>query len=445
MMTVPAPRQAPDAFSVVRPYAETALMVTASTVMGLLVEPRFGTSPVDLLYLPTVLAAAGFYGLLPGLLAAVASALAYNFFFTHPVHTFRVANAADLVTVVLLFLVALVTSQLAARMRASARAAETSAARNATIAGLARKLLSCATEQQIGEVACHDLGDLFGANAVLLSGDGEPTLVAARPAHAAMTPSDLAMAAWSIESGQPAGRGEGSVTTTEWLFLPIRSGAAVLGVMGLARDDGTSPAPRDRRELLDNLIDQVALALERSRLESEARTANDLRARNRLRAGLLATIGQDIEPRLGAIGGGLNALSRSGTADKGLVAQIAAEVTKLRQYLASLLDVGDESERQPVTAGAVRIDLFKRLVTRDNEPVHLTPKEYAVLAELAKYQGRVLDHAHLLRAAWGPAQEKQHDYLRVAVRGLRTKLEPDPASPTLIINEPGVGYRLAAG
>ena len=74
--------------------------------------------------------------------------------------------------------------------------------------------------------------------------------------------------------------------------------------------------------------------------------------------------------------------------------------------------------------------------------MHLAPKEYAVLAELAKHPGRVLTHAHLLRAAWGPAQEGQIDYLRVAIRALRQKLERHPSRPELIVNEPAVGYRL---
>src|SRR6476620_3986121 len=116
-------RREPTALGVVRPYAETLLMVAGSTLAGLLVAPRWGNSPVDLLYLPAVLAAAGLCGLGPGIVAAVASALAYNFFFTAPVHTFRIASGIDVVTVVLLFLVALVTSQLAAQMRAGARAA----------------------------------------------------------------------------------------------------------------------------------------------------------------------------------------------------------------------------------------------------------------------------------------------------------------------------------
>jgi DNA-binding response OmpR family regulator len=56
----------------------------------------------------------------------------------------------------------------------------------------------------------------------------------------------------------------------------------------------------------------------------------------------------------------------------------------------------------------------------------------------------VLTHGHLLRTAWGPAQESQTEYLRVAIRALRQKLEARPSAPRLIVNEPGIGYRLVA-
>ena len=97
----------------------------------MLVAPRWGNSPVDLLYLPAVLAAAGLYGLGPGFVAAVSSALAFNFYFTQPYHTLRISSPQDVATVAFLFLVALVTSQLAARMQAERQAARKSAARNA--------------------------------------------------------------------------------------------------------------------------------------------------------------------------------------------------------------------------------------------------------------------------------------------------------------------------
>jgi len=118
-----------------------------------------------------------------------------------------------------------------------------------------------------------------------------------------------------------------------------------------------------------------------------------------------------------------------------LLARIRAT---LRRSLAS------QAEQQLVELGDVSIDLYRRLVRRGGDELHLTPKEYAVLAELAKHPGRVLTHAQLLRAAWGPAQEKQTEYLRVAVRALRQKLEKVPSEPKLILNEPGVGYRLIA-
>ena len=435
--------QKATAVSIVRPYAETMVMVAASTIVGMLVAPRWGTSAVDLLYLPAVLAAAGFYGLVPGLFAAVASALAFNFYFTHPFHTLRISSAEDVATVALLFLVALVTSQLAARMRAEARAAEKSASRNATIAGLARRLLSCSSDEQIAKVACRELGRLFECNAVMMAGGPEPHMVAGSPSHSILTPSDIAAAAWAIESGEPTGRGTRSVIVTEWVFYPVRSDSEVLAVIGFARDDGAKPVPPEQLDLLDSLVDQVALALERARLEVEAQDFARVREGDQIRSALLSSIGQDLEPRLSAITDAVRGLRRGGSDEKPLLATIGSEVSKLQRYLSNLLELGPEADQKPILAGDVTIDLFRRAVSKDGEQVHLSPKEYGVLAELAKHPGRVLTHAHLLRTVWGPAQEKQIEYLRVAVRGLRQKLESNPSQPAIVINEPAVGYRLS--
>ncbi|GGE76146.1 response regulator transcription factor [Sphingomonas prati] len=98
--------------------------------------------------------------------------------------------------------------------------------------------------------------------------------------------------------------------------------------------------------------------------------------------------------------------------------------------------------RTSVRAGPILIDLLDRRVLRDDAAVHLTPKEYEVLTELARYPGRVVTHAHLLRTVWPHETDGQVGYLRVVVRTLRGKLEADPSAPTLIVNELGVGYRL---
>ncbi|WHU03098.1 MULTISPECIES: response regulator [unclassified Sphingomonas] len=103
-----------------------------------------------------------------------------------------------------------------------------------------------------------------------------------------------------------------------------------------------------------------------------------------------------------------------------------------------------EAEMPVVRFGTVEVDLGARLVRKAGEEVHLTPKEFGFLAELAKHPGRVVTHSQLLRTVWGPGHENDVEYLRVAARGVRRKLEEDPAVPSAIRNEPGVGYRLMA-
>jgi len=102
------------------------------------------------------------------------------------------------------------------------------------------------------------------------------------------------------------------------------------------------------------------------------------------------------------------------------------------------LDGGAES----LSVGALCIDIAAHEVMRGGAKVNLTRKEFAVLAELARHAGRVITHGQLLKSVWGAAHIDDVEYLRVAVRGLRMKLENNPASPMLIVNEPGIGYRL---
>ena len=102
-------------------------------------------------------------------------------------------------------------------------------------------------------------------------------------------------------------------------------------------------------------------------------------------------------------------------------------------------------EDEPVVvAGPLRIDLAKRIVTRDGTEVHLTPTEWDLLRVLAASPGKVLTHRQLLERAWGGYAADNSPQLRVYVNYLRRKLEADPTRPRLIVTEPGVGYRLKA-
>ncbi|MCP9223292.1 response regulator transcription factor [Erythrobacter sp. LQ02-29] len=92
-----------------------------------------------------------------------------------------------------------------------------------------------------------------------------------------------------------------------------------------------------------------------------------------------------------------------------------------------------------------RIDRDRHRVTMGDRQIDLTPREFNLLWALADRPGRVITHETLLETVWGPAHRQDLDYLRVAIRALRRKMEVDPSNPRLIVNEPGVGYRLAVG
>jgi two-component system KDP operon response regulator KdpE len=98
-----------------------------------------------------------------------------------------------------------------------------------------------------------------------------------------------------------------------------------------------------------------------------------------------------------------------------------------------------------VAAGPVLIDLGRRIVTRNGDEVHLSKREWGLLAFLASQPDHVLTHKQILKEVWGPAHGEDTAYLRVYVNQLRQKLEADPAAPTLIVTDAGVGYRLRRG
>jgi two-component system, OmpR family, KDP operon response regulator KdpE len=115
-------------------------------------------------------------------------------------------------------------------------------------------------------------------------------------------------------------------------------------------------------------------------------------------------------------------------------------LARLRVALRRTGQIGKPPE--PVRFADIEIDSAARIVRKAGLEMHLTPKEYALLTALADHPGRVITHAQLLKTIWGPAHTNDVEYLRVAARALRLKLEPDPSRPRHIRNEPGIGYRL---
>jgi two-component system KDP operon response regulator KdpE len=99
---------------------------------------------------------------------------------------------------------------------------------------------------------------------------------------------------------------------------------------------------------------------------------------------------------------------------------------------------------KPLRVGEATIDLDARKAEREGVPLRLTPIEYRVLACLSRHLRMVVTHAQLLDSVWGPGHRADTHYLRVYMKQLRDKLEPDPVRPRYLLTEPGVGYRLEA-
>jgi two-component system KDP operon response regulator KdpE len=121
------------------------------------------------------------------------------------------------------------------------------------------------------------------------------------------------------------------------------------------------------------------------------------------------------------------------------IGELLARLRVMQRHLAGR---GGEVEAR-IAIGAIVLDLAKRRVSRGDEEIHLTPTEYQLLTTLAKHRGKVLTHRQLLREVWGAAHVESPQYLRMYLRALRGKIEPDPARPRYLLTEVGVGYRMA--
>jgi two-component system KDP operon response regulator KdpE len=122
------------------------------------------------------------------------------------------------------------------------------------------------------------------------------------------------------------------------------------------------------------------------------------------------------------------------------IGELLARLRVAERHLATRAN-GEVETR--IGIGTVVVDLAARRVTRDGVDIHLTPIEYDLLCALARHRGKVMTHRQLLNQVWGAAHVESPHYLRIYMRALRRKIEPDPARPVYLLTEVGVGYRIA--
>ena len=130
-------------------------------------------------------------------------------------------------------------------------------------------------------------------------------------------------------------------------------------------------------------------------------------------------------------------------ADDYVTKPFAMDVLLARLRAALRRGAGAGAEQRPVVvrAGELVVDLARKKVERAGRDVRLTPTEWHLLEVLVQHAGRLVTQQQLLKAVWGPAYEKETNYLRVYAAQLRRKLEVDPSRPRHLLTEPGMGYR----
>jgi two-component system sensor histidine kinase KdpD len=324
--------------------AVAAALVAATTGVAAAAWRFLALPDVAMLYLLVVLVAAVRWGRGASILAAALSVAAYDFFFIEPYYTFSVSDLRHTLTFATMFVIGLVISALALRIRRQERAAVQREQRTVALLALSRELDSALDEGAVAGVLVKAVRNLFGRGAAVVLTDPVRGLApAAREGDVALAAPELAVARYAFERDEPAGAGTDSLPGSRVRCLPLRSGPESFGVLVVAADPAHDFRGEDR-DLLDAFAREGALVLARSRLLEQAKAAAVRARTEELRSSLLSSVSHDLRTPLAAITGAASALRDEAAATdaherRELLDTIAEETGRLERLLANLLDM----------------------------------------------------------------------------------------------------------
>ncbi len=306
------PERAAPAGATIDPgaHAGSAAIVLAGLLVALAMHRVLPASDVSLVFLTAVLASAIAYGLWPSLLACLLSVLAYNFFFLPPLYTFTIADPENVVALFFFAIVAVLASNLAARVRAQAIVARSRAKTTEELYQFSRKLAVAVALDDLLWATAHQIALMLKVRVVLLlPEDGTLAVRAGYPPEDLLDAADIAAATWCWQHNQPgrarrrhpAGRANGC-------SCRCAPAAARSAWSGIDRDAPARLLTPEQRRLLDALADQAALAIERVALAEDLDRARLAAETDRLRAALLTSISHDLRTPLASILGSASSL-----------------------------------------------------------------------------------------------------------------------------------------
>jgi len=345
-----------------RPYAFSLAAVGVSLAIGELIQPWFGIENVDLVFLTGIVAVAARFGLWPSLFASVVASLCYNFFFLPPLYTFTIADPNNVLAFGFFIIMAAIVSNVAARVRTQAVSAMARARTTESLYSFSRKLAGVGTLDDVLWATAYQTALMLKVRVVLLlpQEDGSIAVAAGYPPEDILDEADIAAAKWAWQANRPAGRGSDTLPGAKRLFLPMRTGRGAIGVVGIDSDKTGPLLTPDERRLLDALIDQSALAIERVHLVEDMDRVKRTVETEHLRSALLTSISHDLKTPLAAVLGAAGTLrDLSGKLDDAqkadLLGTIIDESERLNRFIANLLDM-TKLESGAIVPNAALID-----------------------------------------------------------------------------------------
>jgi two-component system sensor histidine kinase KdpD len=317
-----------------------ALVALASLVCEVV---RAWLAPVNMVmvYLLAVVLAAVHLGLRPAIVTSFLSVLTFDVLFVPPRFSLRVSDTQYLVTFFALFVVGVVISSLIARLREKIEQVRQQETRTNSLYHLTRDLSVAGDVRGIGEALKRAVLHNLGLRLTFLVDRGGAI---AQAPDASATPLDekcQEIVAWVIKSGRRAGAGTAAFPEAPYLFVPVKTGTVVKGVIMLEQG---GPSLSDDLQLIEVFADQAAMALERMHLASQAEEARFLREKTHLEQALLNSISHDLRTPLVTISGVLDSMltdeGKFGAAQRRSMLLTAAEdAGRLNRFVGSLLDM----------------------------------------------------------------------------------------------------------
>lgn len=327
-------------------YALTAVAACIGISAALVLALPLAMPYLLLIFLAGVLIVAARTSLPPALAAAVASSVAFNFFFMEPIFGFAFYPAGELIALLLFLIVAIIGSNFANRLRSQVAALRATNAQSQALLALSKKLVEAPEVTGVRHAAVEAIAEFERVSACLItvdtgSGNIDAVTSAASPA---LDDESREAALWAFEHGRPSGFLSETWPAVGWRFVPLVLKESCYGVLGVKFDELPIRPRTEQLLLLDALANQVALSLARTRLASNLEQARVAEETERLRSALLSSVSHDLRTPLSSMIGSASTLrdlaDRLSEADKGeMLDAVLSEGRRLDRYIENLLDM----------------------------------------------------------------------------------------------------------